>query len=104
MQVTPPPPASPPPPKAVPEPSVVPPKMPLGVYRLPRSSGGVAAVKRSRHGLWMLILVILAVLVGFGFVRFVLTPTIQHSTVEAPDSVGRHAAHPGIAKVLPWTG
>jgi eukaryotic-like serine/threonine-protein kinase len=39
-----------------------------------RPMGGVAALRRSRRGLWLLALVLLAALLGFGFVRFFLRP------------------------------
>jgi serine/threonine protein kinase len=42
---------------------------------LMRPMGGVAAVRRSRRGLWLLALLVLAALLGFSFVRFFLRPT-----------------------------
>jgi serine/threonine protein kinase len=53
---------------------------PPGQLRFPpahlmRPTGGVAASRRSRRGLWLLVLVALAVLLGFGFVRFFLQPS-----------------------------
>ena len=44
-----------------------------------KPSGGVAAIKRSRRGLWLLILLAVAILLGFGFVRFVLGSGDSHS-------------------------
>jgi serine/threonine protein kinase len=37
-----------------------------------KPGGGVAAIKRSRRGLWLLVLLVVAILLGFGVVRFVL--------------------------------
>jgi serine/threonine protein kinase len=42
---------------------------------LARRMGGVAAFPRSRRGFWLLILVVLAALAGFAFVRLLLRPT-----------------------------
>jgi len=44
---------------------------------LMRPMGGVAAPRQSRRGLWLVILVVLAALVGFAFVRFFLRPAPQ---------------------------
>jgi eukaryotic-like serine/threonine-protein kinase len=41
---------------------------------LARRMGGVAALPRSRRGFWLLVLVVLAALAGFAFVRFFLRP------------------------------
>ena len=52
-----------------------PPRLPFAFarFQLHRASGGVAAIKRSHRGAWLFALVVLAVLLGFGFVRFFLT-------------------------------
>jgi serine/threonine protein kinase len=49
----------------------------LPPVRLPKPGGGVAAIRRSRHQAWRLVLVILAVLLGFVLVRFVLSPRLS---------------------------
>jgi serine/threonine protein kinase len=87
-QVTPPPPVTLPP--AVPflSRAVRLPRLPFAFLRfhLSRRTGGVAAIKRSRRSLWLLILLVLAVLVGFGMVRFVIGPTVPHAVHPSPTS------------------
>ena len=41
-------------------------------FHVPRPSGGVAAAPRSHRGFWLVALLVLAVLLGFAFVRFFL--------------------------------
>jgi eukaryotic-like serine/threonine-protein kinase len=73
---------------------------------LARQMGGVAAFRRSRRGLWLLILVVLAALVGFCFVRFVLQPAALQPgntrmiPVEAPDVTTRADI---VTRTLLWT-
>jgi serine/threonine-protein kinase len=93
-QVTPPPPATLPP--AVPflSRAVQLPRLPFAFlhFHLSRRTGGVAAMKRSRRGMWLLILLVLAVLLGFGIVRFVIGPTVPHAAQPSPT----------IPKASPW--
>jgi serine/threonine-protein kinase len=44
-----------------------------------KPSGGVAAIKRSRRALWLLVLLVIAILLGFTFVRFVLGSGVARS-------------------------
>ena len=80
-QATPPPPAPIPLPVPAPNQAVGPPRLPFGFprFHLSRPSGGVAAIKRSRRGVWLLILLVLAVLLGFAFVRFFFGPVNSRS-------------------------
>jgi serine/threonine-protein kinase len=75
---------------------------------LARRMGGVAAFRRSRRGLWLLILVLLAALVGFGFVRFFLRPASLHPGSAQRTFVGTPAiaAQTQISArtARPWTG
>jgi serine/threonine protein kinase len=88
-QVTPPPPAPIPLPVATPNQAVQPVRLPFGFPRLhlSRPSGGVAAIKRSRRRLWLLVLLVLAALFGFAFVRFFVRPANPHSDSCSPVSV-----------------
>jgi serine/threonine-protein kinase len=94
VQVTPPPPSPLPP--AVPflNRAVHLPRLPFSFLRfhLSRRTGGVAAIKRSRRSLWLLILLVLAVLLGFALVRFVIEPTVPHAVQPLPTSL----------KASPW--
>jgi serine/threonine protein kinase len=105
MQVTPPPP--------VPLPPAVPmlnrvvqlPRLPFGFLRfhLSRRTGGVAAIKRSRRWVWLLVLVVLAVLLGFVLVRFLIGPVIPRSDGPRPASAWRIAQPPATCtRALPW--
>jgi len=80
-QVTPPPPEPLPP--AVPflNRAVRLPRLPFAFLRfhLSRRTGGVAAIKRSRRGVWLFVLLVLAVLLGFAIVRFVFGPAVPHA-------------------------
>jgi serine/threonine-protein kinase len=94
MAPTPPPPAAPPvaappvvaPPAAAPPIAAPPQRAPFAFPGTPLSgrSGGVAAFKRSRRGLWIAVLLVLAILLGFGFVRFFLRPESQGRSLRAP--------------------
>ena len=53
---------------------------------LARPSGGVAAAKPSYRGLWLFALLILAILLGFAFVRFFLTTPPTDSSRWFPDA------------------
>jgi serine/threonine protein kinase len=55
---------------------------------LARPSGGVAAAKPSHRGLWLAALVILAILLGFGFVRFFLTTPPNSNSSRSPAAAG----------------
>jgi serine/threonine protein kinase len=81
MQITPPPPAPLPPAVSMLNRAVHLPRLPFEFLRfhLSRRTGGVAAIKRSRRALWLAILVVLAVLLGFVMVRFVVGPAIPRS-------------------------
>jgi serine/threonine protein kinase len=63
---------------------------------LARQMGGVAAFRRSRRRTWLLIMVVLAALMGFAFVRFFLQPTPEGpSHVQlAPTVAPAPIAHP----------
>ena len=81
MQVTPPPPAPLPPAVSMLNRAVQLPRLPFTFlhFHLSRRAGGVAAIKRSRRGVWLLVLLVLAVLLGFAFVRFFVGPVGPHS-------------------------
>ena len=81
LQVTPPPPAPLPPAVSMLNRPARVQRPPFGFLRfhLSRRAGGVAAIKRSRRGLWLFVLVVLAVLLGFAIVRFVVGPTDSQS-------------------------
>ena len=105
MQVTPPPPV--PLPLVVPLPNraVQPSRLPFGFprFHLSRPSGGVAAIKRSRRGAWLLVLLVLAVLLGFAIVRFFIGPSIPRSDGPSSEPARRVAQLPVPgSKVLPW--
>jgi serine/threonine-protein kinase len=105
MQVTPPPPIPLPPAVPLLNRAVQLPRLPFDFLRfhLSRRAGGVAAIKRSRRGVWLLVLLVLAVLLGFAFVRFFLGPTVPTASGRGPASA-RRIAQPSIAspKALPW--
>jgi serine/threonine-protein kinase len=88
MQTTPPP-ASMPIPVPAPNQAVPPVRLPFGFphLHLSRPSGGVAAIKRSRRRLWLLVLLVLAALFGFALVRFFMGPANPHSDGRSPVSV-----------------
>lgn len=65
--------------------------------QLARRMGGVAALPRSRRGFWLLVLVVLAALAGFAFVRFFLRPAALHG-----ESGSARAMAGG--KALRWKG
>ncbi|MBN2575102.1 MAG: protein kinase [Deltaproteobacteria bacterium] len=82
------PPATPAPPAAASSPAFLPQAAPSS-FALPRShlyqrSGGVAAPKRSYRRLWLLALLVLAVLLGFGLVRFFLHTSQPGGQLDAP--------------------
>ena len=81
MQVTPPPPVPLPPAVSIlHRPALaIRPAFGLLSFHVSRRAGGVAAIKRSRRGLWLFVLVVLAVLLGFSIVRFVAEPTDAQS-------------------------
>jgi len=82
VQVTPPPPVPLPPAVSLMNRAVRLPRLPFAFLRfhLSRRTGGVAAIRRSRRSLWLLVLFVLAVLLGFVFVRFFLGPAVPHAT------------------------
>jgi eukaryotic-like serine/threonine-protein kinase len=103
------PPAAPlpaPPPAAEPPPAVAPPPPPVASPPAGRSSasfpgsllyrrsGGVAAVKRSRRGLWIALLLVLAILVGFSFVRIFLRPAAETGNLGGDPAAPRPVAAP----------
>jgi hypothetical protein len=59
--------------------------------------GGVAALPRSRRGFWLLVLVVLAALAGFAFVRFFLRPVALHGESGPVGATGTAAG-----ELLPW--
>lgn len=65
--------------------------------QLARRMGGVAALPRSRRGFWLLVLVVLAALAGFAFVRFFLRPAALHG-----DSGTIRAMATVEGKAVPW--
>lgn len=92
-------------PSPAPAPAPVPPAAAPGRFHFPavrfaRRMGGVAAFPRSRRGVWLMILVVLAALLGFLFVRFVLRPAALHAAVDARSTV---AAGKGHGTALPWS-
>jgi serine/threonine protein kinase len=96
-QVTPPPPVPLPLPKA----DDARPARRFGLSPSARPVGGVAASRRSRRGLWLALLVLLAILVGFLFVRFVIGPTAERPG-GSEDGAGPRADARGVARGRPW--
>jgi hypothetical protein len=97
-QVTPPPPV-PLPPVASMQNQIAPPQRGPSDFQPVRPVGGVAALKRSRRRLWLFILLVLAVLLGFVFVRFVIAPVALRSSATAD----RLAQLPAVSsRVVPW--
>ncbi|HEX7506523.1 MAG TPA: serine/threonine-protein kinase [Polyangia bacterium] len=82
VQRTPPPPEPLPPAVSLMDRAVRLPRLPFAFLRfhLARRTGGVAAIRRSRRGIWLLVLLALAVLLGFVFVRFFVGPVVPHAT------------------------
>jgi uncharacterized protein involved in outer membrane biogenesis len=61
----------------------------------------VAAIKRSRRRMWLLVLLVLAIVLGFVFVRFFIGPADPRS--ERAASAGTLASRPApFPKGLPW--
>jgi serine/threonine protein kinase len=95
-------PATPPPPQPAfvlapsPNSPEQPPRTPFAFPRLQlyRPSGGVAAIKRSYRGLWLFALLVLAVLLGFGIVRFFFSADPPASGRNGQVSAGALACHP----------
>jgi serine/threonine protein kinase len=52
-----------------------------------KPSGGVAAIKRSRRAVWLLVLLAIAMLLGFGLVRFVLGSGLARSARASHGSI-----------------
>ncbi len=105
MQVTPPPPAPLPPPVPVLNRSPQGPRSPFGFprFRLSRPSGGVAAIKRSRRRVWLVVLLVLAVLLGFSLVRFFAGPAAPRSGGPSLDPARRVVQLPVTsAKAWSW--
>jgi len=65
--------------------------------RFARRMGGVAALPRSRRGIWLLVLVVLAALAGFAFVRFVLRPATLHGNAGLGGALGS-----AVGKASSW--
>jgi len=93
-----PPPGPPAPPASEPGPSLPALARPSFAYAHGRM-GGVAAFRRSHRSLWIAALLVLAVLLGFGFVRlFFGTPAkesrldVAGAGIDLPSAVGEHAA------------
>jgi len=81
------------------------PRLPFAFLRfhLSRRTGGVAAIKRSRRGMWLLALVVLAVLLGFVFVRFFIGPAVPRATGPRLEPLRHTADLPhASAKAQPW--
>jgi serine/threonine-protein kinase len=109
-QATPPPPASapaplPPAPLPVPAASGAAPqaRLPFGFprFHLARPSGGVAAIKRSRRRMWLFVLLVLAIVLGFVFVRFFIGPADPRSDRAACARTLASRPTPS-PKGLPW--
>ena len=66
--------------------------------QLPRASGGVAATRPSHRGLWLFVLLILAILLGFGFVRFFLTTPPSDASLRSARTGGRPRSLPRCLK------
>jgi serine/threonine-protein kinase len=104
-QVTPPPPMPLPPAVPMLNRAVQLPRLPFGFLRfhLSRRAGGVAAIKRSRRGLWLLVLIVLAVLLGFAFVRFYIGPAVPRASGSRVKPASRIAQFPGTSrKAMSW--
>jgi hypothetical protein len=103
MQVTPPPPVPLPHAVSMLNRAVQLPRLPFAFlhFHLSRRAGGVAAIKRSRRGVWLVVLLVLAVLLGFAFVRFYVGPVDPHSKGSGP---ARPSAEPPATspKASPW--
>jgi serine/threonine protein kinase len=104
MQATPPPSLPLPPVKPAEPPPVARPMPPFASQRsrLAKAGGGIAAIPRSRRGLWLALLILLAVAIGFAFVRFVLSPSMVPSSLHGP--VPTFACSRCPVEVSPWTG
>ncbi len=104
-QVTPPPPMPLPPAVPLLNRAVQLPRLPFGFLRfhLSRRAGGVAAIKRSRRGLWLLVLIVLAVLLGFAFVRFYIGPAVPRVSSSRVKPASRIAQFPCTSrKAMAW--
>ncbi|HEX7501099.1 MAG TPA: serine/threonine-protein kinase, partial [Polyangia bacterium] len=103
--VTPPPPEPLPPAVPMLNRTVQLPRLPFGFLRfhLSRRAGGVAAIKRSRRGLWLLVLIVLAVLLGFAFVRFYMGPAVQRASGSGVKPAPRIAQFPCTSReAMSW--
>jgi hypothetical protein len=63
------------------------PQMPFEFSTVPpvqRQSGGVAAFRRSWRHLWLVVLLVTAIVLGFALVRFTLGAVPAHSLVPRP--------------------
>lgn len=80
-KVTPPPPAPLPPAVSMLERPYRSTQLPFGLRQVHDvlRTGGVAAARRSFRGIWLALLVVLAVLLGFALVRFVIAPSVWHA-------------------------
>jgi serine/threonine protein kinase len=104
-QVTPPPPVPLPPAVSMLSRAVQLPRLPFDFLRfhLSRRSGGVAAIKRSRRGVWLLVMIVLAVLLGFAFVRFYIGPAVPPASGSRVESAPRIASFPGTSlRAISW--
>jgi serine/threonine protein kinase len=72
------------------------PRLPFGFFHfhLSRRAGGVAAIKRSRRGVWLLVLIVLAMLLGFAFVRFYIGPAGPRASASRVEPASRIAQVP----------
>jgi serine/threonine protein kinase len=102
IQVTPPPPAPLPPAVSMLNRAAQLPRLPFAFLRfhLSRRAGGVAAIRRSRRGVWLLVLLVLAVLLGFAFVRFYVGPVVPHA--KASGLACPMAQLSAATEALPW--
>jgi serine/threonine protein kinase len=92
--------------------AVAPARATPGRFRFPaaylmRPAGGVAALRRSRRGLWLLALLVLAALLGFFFVRFFLRPTAPRQGTAPVAPVGAlggqsPAGSSNTTGIAPW--
>lgn len=97
------------PPPVVPLPPVAPTPVParsgLGFARfyLQAKMGGVAAIRRSRRGLWFFLLFLVAVLLGFGAVRFLFSSEAPGANSLGPEpSLAPSLARATFAQAPPW--